>query len=337
MARPSTAPKHEGERCKICGTTLRYTRNLACVECTRVRNAATHPPRGETPMRVREYQKTLRLAHHKAKDRSVPELSSDRLLSALSRDAHDAVIRQSKMYLGIPKHMKQAEAPPMTAGDVWRSMLTVGKPERISVPNEYKKRQPVRAGQYGELAKAVADLMSKLPDVIVPADVIEHLPAAMVKTFGTRLGVNLARALRASGAVRRQTTTGADTKAAYFIRFSEIYNGLSVRALMLHRDARTLTRPGDPMPTGERRGQGRRKRGAKPMSLEERNTRRRASYHARLAAKNARRAAAKLAGIPWQERDGPAAREAARAAEGAKVAGNAQNAPAATAGPLTSH
>ena len=339
MARPATAPKYEGEPCKICGTTLRYTANNSCVECTRVRNAANHPPRTPSPLRTKQYQMSLRLSHYKAKGETVPELSTtnDRILSALSRDAHAAVIRQSKMYLGIPKHMQQPEAAPMTGGDVWRSMLTVGKPGRISVPNEYKKKQPVRAGQYSDLVKAVADLLPTLPDVVIPSDVIARLPAAMVETFGSRLSLNLARALHAAGAVRRHTSTNAHNKAAYFVRFAEIYNALSVRSIVLHRDARTRTRPGGPMPTGEPRGQGRRKHGAVKMSPEERNTRRRAQYHARNAAKAAARAAAKAAGFPWQMRDSAAAKEAVARAQRADMAESAESSPTGTAGPLTSH
>jgi len=39
MARPATAPKHDGAPCKRCGGTLYYDRNDSCVECTRIRNA----------------------------------------------------------------------------------------------------------------------------------------------------------------------------------------------------------------------------------------------------------------------------------------------------------
>ena len=86
----------------------------------------------------------------------------------------------------------------------------------ISAERVPKKDSPARAGQYGELAKAVADLMPTLPDVVVPADVTAHLPAAMVKTFGTRLSVNLARALHAAGAVRRHTSTNAAQQGGIF-------------------------------------------------------------------------------------------------------------------------
>jgi hypothetical protein len=271
----------------------------------------------------------MRLAHYKVENLS----GSGRLLRALSADAPAAVQRQSKMYLGVPKAMQAEVKPPMTGGDVWRSMLPVGAP--LPTASRDVTELPMVRKDYEELAAAVAAIVPDLPDVVLASDVIALLDPDLVARFSARMPIRLSRALREAGVKRLHK--GSEGYTTYFTRCHVTYSAMSGKAIMAHHAVRTHTMPDDPEPVGEKRGPSRRHKGvpaATPAELAQRQRRRRDAaqpnrrrpftkveqQQRRSANRRARRAAARAAGFPWKTRDTAAAKAAADAALAGRVA-----------------
>src|SRR5579864_592354 len=322
MGRNGAGLKFEGKPCRTCGSTLRYVSNTQCVRCCNSRDRRAYmqnylkgdhsSPTPTASGRTHAYKTQIRRAHYRTKGES--ELG-DSVLAALSRDAADAVQRQSQMYLGLPKRMEaEAAAKPMTAGDVWRAMLPVGVPQKVAIVEPYEKTKSERMKDYKALAAAVAALLPKMPDVILVNDILPLLDPTLVETMGARMNVNLARALVAAGA-RRQKMTGVGAKSCYFVRRGISYSHMSARAIMEHYADMTHTKVGDPAPTGEARSAGRRKKGTPKATATElarrKRDRSRAARVARAAAKAVNAAPADMvneslapdAGVMAAERD----------------------------------
>lgn len=315
MTRSGPGLKFDGTACSKCGSVVRYVSNSQCVKCCNSRDRSGYMKGRYSGARRRalDYKVQLHTSHYRT---SEPSPVSRGVLIALARDAGDAVRRQAGMYLGIPAYQQEvAKPPPMTAGDVWRSMLPVGASLYAPPPmnKRYEKSQPERSADYQELAASVAALVPALPDVVTTADVIGRLDPKLVQRLGKRLVVNLARALRSAGCARQKITVPG-LKSAYLVRQADAYKRMGSRAIMAHRAARTFTRPGDPAPTGEKRGSG---RNSRPALLPEEQARR----------KRERRAARRAAGIPR------ALRAASQRRKAADMAAGAANAPTPSAGP----
>ena len=283
MTRSGPGLKFDGAPCKKCGSTLRYVSTRQCVSCCNSRD------RTGTRKRTQEYQQRIRASHYRA---GADESSA--ILWALSKDAPAAVSRQAKMYLGVPKYQQELAQPaPMTAGDVWRSMLPVGASKHAPQPNMYNKEQPTRHAENRELAAAVAALLPALPDVIGTDDIIERLDPELVAKLKTRMSFALGRAFRACGAVRLRMSEAR--KALYLVRQAGAYERMSWKAIIAHHADKTFTRPGDAQPVGERRARGGARRGggrprkaADPAERRrERAAYRQRAYRARKAAKGA--------------------------------------------------
>ena len=215
------------------------------------------------------------------RQRTVSAIQADYFESATGRE------HRKRLDDLILKRTTEPPSPTLTGGDLHRASLPVGmRLTGAKFPATtilYEKTRPQRDAEYKELAAIIVKMVPTLPDVVILADIVERLDPALVETMDKRLPICLSRALRAGGAVKRYTSTNGASKNTYLIRCVEAYQGMSVKALMAHRDARTRTRPGDPRPAGERRGQGRRKAGLQWLTAAQRRQRRRDLYHARKA------------------------------------------------------
>jgi hypothetical protein len=306
MTRRGPGLKFDGSPCKRCGSTLRYVSTKQCVHCCNSRDRSGYM-RDYTAddQNVRGYQAQLKASHRRTVTPESIGSTSTKILAALSKDAHSALARQSRMYLGIPKHQKElVKPPPMTTGDHWRASLPVGAEtntranlpptarmrERPIVPYELSAAQ--RRDEYVVLAAIIADMVPTLPDVVIPKDIISRLDPEMVEKFGKRLPINLSHALMAAGATRRAVSTAGILHArVYFLRCGDAYQAMSGKSFLAHRDAGTYTKPGDPLPTGAPRQPGRRGKGP-AMSLAERRQRGRERERRKAAAARAAKQAA---------------------------------------------
>jgi hypothetical protein len=194
MSRPIDTSKYvKGEPCAKCGGTLRYIKG-PCDECMRRHNArkawrravVMTPPLNPTiaPATISQTKLINALAGY------------SRSPGALMRSAHlDALI------LKKPRD----EAKPLTGGERYRASLPVGYHASGTMP-----RDEQHAADRAELVEAVGAILDDLPDLVTHQDVATALPRSVVDAMGQRLTLAISAALKAHGAVSRETTPAAN-------------------------------------------------------------------------------------------------------------------------------
>jgi hypothetical protein len=172
MARPIDPNRYyEGTRCNTCGTTRRYKKSGACVECTRVANAGKRhrhtDPLNPSPLIAKETFSNA--ASHYYSSVAARERSA-RLDALIRRDDPD-------------------KAKPLCGGDLHRASLPVG----YTSPNTevtYRKRMEVQYVENDALRDAIRDAWASLPGCITVPAVLDHnaaIRAAVAAINPTRL------------------------------------------------------------------------------------------------------------------------------------------------------
>jgi hypothetical protein len=172
MPRPIDPNRYyEGTRCNTCGTTRRYKKSGACVECTRVANASKrrrhNDPLNPSPIIAKETVSNA-VSHYYSS------------VAARERSARlDALIRRDD----------PDENKPLCGGDLHRASLPVG----YTSPNTevtYRERMAVQYVENDALRDAIRDAWASLPDCITVPAVLDHnaaIRAAVAAINPTRL------------------------------------------------------------------------------------------------------------------------------------------------------
>jgi hypothetical protein len=218
MSRPADLSKYvEGDPCPKCAGTM-YRRKTVCVECERRANA-------------RRYAERTGIDYVERAPR--PNISPTKLSSALegyrrSPSARERSARLDALILG----KKPDQEAPMTGGDVWRSTLPRGAPEKPPSlrSTAYDVQRPKRHAENAALTKAIRRIRASLPDIVRLDEIRRLLPPDAVEPINaSRLQFAIATALAELGIVPPGTSAGRTR--LYVVRRRRRYAGLSTYAL----------------------------------------------------------------------------------------------------------
>jgi hypothetical protein len=243
MTRPTDPSKYIlGPLCRRCGGTLYYPKGKACVACTRERNAAKYTPRGTHEKREKreKREKPAKIGTRGnsafttiwAGARATPVIPKTKLATALEdyRRSPSARERSKRLDALILKPLDQGGAAPLTAGDIWRSMLPHGY-QRAAVSQSESDAQ--RAAELIPLVEAVEAIYSDLPDLATAKDVADKLDPALVERVKNRWFLAITMRLKKLGAVSRDAGNTADGTRVrlYILRGAERFAGVKGRKL----------------------------------------------------------------------------------------------------------
>lgn len=219
MSRPCDPSKYtDGPSCPRCSGTL-YRRKTVCVECERRANARRYAERTGI-----DYVEPAPVKFSPAK--LATELDGYRR----SPSARERGARLDALVLGKP--LDQGEAAPLTAGDVWRSMLPIGVSAK-PLPH-YAAQAGERHAQNAALTKAIRRILPRLPDIASIDEIRRLLPPDAVEPINaSRLPWAIAAALAELGIVPGKgsgSKTGGRMRL-YVVRHKRRYAGLSIYAL----------------------------------------------------------------------------------------------------------
>jgi hypothetical protein len=244
MARPVDASKYVyGVVCRRCGHDRYYPKNGLCVECERRNNARRYARRIGKPLDEEAIARK-------------PPITNKGIMSALSGYSRTPGAHERSKYLDslILKRPDEGK-PPLTAGDVWRSMLPVGVSVKPSP--DYDAQAGARHAQNTALAEAIRRILPRLPDIARLDEIRPLLPPDAVEPINaSRLPFAIAAALAELGIV---PGTSSGRTRLYVIRRKRRYARLSgyalerVKAGKLPRAARkAIERPSVRRAVGQR-------------------------------------------------------------------------------------
>jgi hypothetical protein len=249
MTRPTDPSRYvQGPLCNKCGTTTCYPTGI-CVECTKRRNAAKYERRREKP------EKAVKTEHGKAGRpekiiitdwagrSSAPMTTANKISTALAGYSRspgalerskrlDAIVRSRSAHLDalILGKKSDEDETPKCAGDVWRSMLSVGF-QRPTVT--YRDSDMERALELAPLVEAVEAIYAALPDLVTAKDVAGRLDPALVERVKGRWLLAIAARLKKLGAVQVDAGNVTDKTRVtlYITHHPERYDGMKGRKL----------------------------------------------------------------------------------------------------------
>lgn len=209
MARPIIGNYFEGKICKKCGTTIRYTRGGACVQCTQERNARKSIKQTTATESKPKYPP--RVAHLSAKISSAEDL---RRAADIYYTTQGAIVRSNYLnqkvrqrFAKVLGETEPSKPQPMTAGELHRASLPVGAQLWSDAP-DYQGAEAVaeRHAQDDAIADAIKRALPTLPDLVTLPDIISALPSEVITPLSEgRLTMAFGIALKRLGIQGRET------------------------------------------------------------------------------------------------------------------------------------